>query len=60
MSYQSLLLLTIAHNFLGGGVTLTELINLLKDNSKTSGLEYAERVATHLERVANVSVRNVS
>lgn len=44
---------------LGGGTTLTEVIRLLKENSKLPGFEYGQRVATHLERVANVSVRNV-
>lgn len=43
----------------GGGTTLTELINLLKKNGNIVGLEYGKRVATHLERVANISVRNV-
>lgn len=45
---------------LGGGTTLTEVIRLLKENGKLPGFEYGQRVATHLERVANVSVRNVS
>ncbi|CAL8096692.1 unnamed protein product [Orchesella dallaii] len=43
---------------LGGGTTLTETINLLRESSKVPGFEYGKRVATHLERVANVSVRN--
>lgn len=43
----------------GGGVTLTQLINLLKENQDKKGFEYGQRVAEHLERVANISVRNV-
>lgn len=44
----------------GGGVTLTQLIELLKENARKVGLEYGTKVVEHLERVANVSVRNVS
>ncbi|ODN05821.1 Indole-3-acetaldehyde oxidase [Orchesella cincta] len=43
---------------IGGGATLTEVINLLQDASKTAGLEYGKKIVSHLERVANVSVRN--
>jgi len=45
---------------LGGGVTLTEIIDFLKKSSVKNGFEYASRVSSHLERVANVPVRNVS
>lgn len=44
---------------LGGGTTLTEAINFLRDAAATSGFEYGKKIAAHLERVANVSVRNV-
>ncbi|CAL8096700.1 unnamed protein product [Orchesella dallaii] len=43
---------------IGGGVSLTQIINLLQEANETAGLEYGKRIATHLERVANVSVRN--
>lgn len=40
-------------------MTLTEVINFLRGASRNPGFEYVKRIATHLERVANVSVRNV-
>ncbi|ODN05815.1 Aldehyde oxidase 4 [Orchesella cincta] len=45
---------------LGGGTTLTETINLLRESAKLPGFEYGKRASTHLERVANVSVRNIT
>ncbi|CAL8070104.1 unnamed protein product [Orchesella dallaii] len=43
---------------LGGGTSLSEVLRIMREASTTPGLEYGKKVATHLERVANVSVRN--
>ena len=46
---------------LGAATTLTSAIELMTSRSKEdpSGYEYLAAVATHLKKVANVSVRNV-
>ena len=44
---------------LGGGITLTQAIDLLRGASKLGGYEYTEDLAKHWGRVANVAVRNV-
>ncbi|CAL8069378.1 unnamed protein product [Orchesella dallaii] len=44
--------------FLGGGTSISDMIRIVREASSTPGLEYGKKVATHLERVANVSVRN--
>jgi len=44
---------------LGAGTTLTSAITLLLDASKLPGYEYTAKMSKHLERVANVPVRNV-
>ena len=45
---------------LGAGTTLTEAIQLFKNTASTEGLEYLAGMSKHIERVANVPVRNVS
>ena len=45
---------------LGAGTTLTEAIQLFKNTASTEGLEHLAGMSKHIERVANVPVRNVS
>ncbi|XP_021954654.1 xanthine dehydrogenase [Folsomia candida] len=44
---------------LGGCVTLTRAIIALKQAAKVSGFEYALPLSKHIQRIANVAVRNV-
>lgn len=46
---------------LGAAVTLTEMIDFLKNKvANMDGFEYGKYMGNHIERVANVPVRNVS
>lgn len=44
---------------IGANVTLNEMIDILNKASRTTGYEYCKRLATHIEKIANVPVRNV-
>lgn len=44
---------------LGGNVTLTHTIEIMNSVETTPGYEYCSYIAEHIERVANVPVRNV-
>lgn len=44
---------------IGANVTLNEMIDILNKAARTSGYEYCKRLATHIEKIANVPVRNV-
>ncbi len=43
----------------GGGVSITDAINSFESRSSESGYEYLAQLASHLNYVANTSVRNV-
>lgn len=45
---------------IGANVTLNEMIDILNKAARTSGYEYCKSLATHIEKIANVPVRNVS
>lgn len=45
---------------IGGGVTLTETMNILSKTAEMEGFEYFEHVVKHIDVIANVPVRNVS
>jgi len=45
---------------LGGSMTLAVAIEQLGKAASIDGFEYAEQMSTHIQRVANVPVRNVS
>lgn len=44
---------------LGGNVTLTQTIEIMNSVATTPGFEYCSYIAQHIERIANVPVRNV-
>lgn len=44
---------------LGGNVTLTQTIEIMNSVDTTPGFEYCSYIAEHINRVANVPVRNV-
>jgi xanthine dehydrogenase iron-sulfur cluster and FAD-binding subunit A len=44
---------------LGGCVTLTKAIIALKQASEITGFEYALQLSKHIQRIANLPVRNV-
>lgn len=43
----------------GANVALAEFEHLLKNVSRTNGFEYCKYLADHVEKMANVPVRNV-
>lgn len=45
---------------IGGGVSLTETMEILTRATKTPGFEYCEHLVKHIDLIANVPVRNVS
>lgn len=45
---------------IGGGVSLTETIQILQKATATPGFEYCEHLVKHIDLIANVPVRNVS
>jgi xanthine dehydrogenase iron-sulfur cluster and FAD-binding subunit A len=45
---------------IGGNVTLSKAIQILKDASKMEGYEYCADLSKHWSRIANTPVRNVS
>lgn len=45
---------------LGGGVTLTEAMDILTNASTQPGFEYCKHLVDHIDLIANVPVRNVS
>ncbi|CAG7825616.1 unnamed protein product [Allacma fusca] len=45
---------------LGGGSTLSDTIEVLKEHSQTLGFNYLKKFSEHLERVATLAVRNVA
>lgn len=44
----------------GANVSLSELMAILTESSKTDGFEYATELVKHIDLVAHVHVRNVS
>lgn len=51
-------LLTDDHLIQGGGITLTETINILKKTASTDGFAYLQNLAHHIELIGNLSIRN--
>lgn len=45
---------------LGGNVNISEAMRVLYKAAKQRGFEYCEQLANHMDKVANVGVRNVS
>jgi len=46
---------------LGGNINLTRTIEVLRAAAeKVDGFEYAAKISKHIERIANVPIRNVS
>lgn len=43
----------------GGNVALAEFEQILKNVSKTNGFEYCKYLADHIDKIANVPIRNV-
>lgn len=44
---------------LGATLTLTKAIKVLKKASATSGFQYALPLSKHIQRIANLAIRNV-
>jgi xanthine dehydrogenase/oxidase len=44
----------------GAGTTLTKAMELFRTSANTVGFEYTGLIGKHIERIANVPVRNVS
>jgi xanthine dehydrogenase/oxidase len=44
----------------GGNVTLTEAMRLFNENASQPGYAYLRQLAQHIDKIANVPVRNVS
>lgn len=53
-------LLTDESLVVGAGMTITDAIKIMRKTSKTAGFAYLDRVATHMQMVGNIAVRNVS
>lgn len=45
---------------IGAGLTLTELLDILKEGAKVENFSYFEKLYTHIELVAHIPIRNVS
>lgn len=45
---------------IGGNVSLTETMDILRRTAKQRGFEYCQLLADHIDQVANIGVRNVS
>lgn len=44
---------------MGGNVSITEAMRVLRKAARQRGFEYCEQLADHMDKVANVGVRNV-
>lgn len=45
---------------MGGNVSIGEAMRVLRKAARQRGFEYCEQLADHMDKVANVGVRNVS
>lgn len=52
-------LITDDNLVMGGGVTLTESINILIKTARMDGFAYLKNIAKHIELIGNIAIRNV-
>lgn len=45
---------------IGGNVSIREATQILRKAAKLQGFEYCEHLAIHMDKMANIGVRNVS